>query len=79
MHRGEASEEAPQSEAKDWRKDPLADSGTRFVRMRMGKPADGYMLMEEREFLRLLDKYITEPKGNVGKVYRRLLGKYYCR
>lgn len=77
--RGEASEGTPQSEAQDWRKDPLTDSGPRFVRMRMGKPADGYMLMEEGEFLRMLDKYITEPKGNVGKVYRRLLGKYYCR
>lgn len=35
--------------------------------------------MAEKDFLVVLDKYINEPKGNVGKIYRRILGKYYCR
>ncbi|KAL8431550.1 hypothetical protein Efla_000596 [Eimeria flavescens] len=63
----------------EWNKESALDSGPRLVRMRLGKPADGYILMEEKEFLFVVDKYITEPKGNVGKMYRRLLGKYYCR
>ncbi|CDJ64235.1 patched transmembrane domain-containing protein, putative [Eimeria necatrix] len=74
--RKEESEAA--SEALQLQED-AEDSGPRAVRMRMGKPADGYMLMEEKEFLVVLDRYINEPKGNVGKIYRRILGKYYCR
>lgn len=76
MRRKEESEAA--SEALQLQED-AEDSGPRAVRMRMGKPADGYMLMEEKEFLVVLDRYINEPKGNVGKIYRRILGKYYCR
>ncbi|OEH80070.1 patched transmembrane domain-containing protein [Cyclospora cayetanensis] len=72
----EPSETLPQNEL---HKDPLEHSRPRIVRMRMGNAADGYMLMAEQEFLVVLDKYTTEPKGNVGKIYRRLLGKYYCR
>lgn len=63
----------------DWRKRSFEETGPRLLRMRLGKPSDGYMLMEEQKFLLTLDKYITEPKGNVGKMYRRMLGKYYCR
>lgn len=75
----EAPDGTPQVEPRDWQKDSLDESGPSFVRMRMGQPADGYMLMEEKKFLVMLDKHITEPKGNVGKIYRRILGKYYCR
>ncbi|KAL8452181.1 hypothetical protein Emed_001488 [Eimeria media] len=77
--RQEALDVEPASDMQDWNKDALGESVPRMVRMRLGKPADGYMLMEEQEFLFVVDKHITEPKGNVGKIYRRLLGKYYCR
>ncbi|KAL8452328.1 hypothetical protein Emag_002447 [Eimeria magna] len=76
--RQEALDVEPASDAQEWNKEALGESVPRMVRMRLGKPADGYMLMEEQEFLFLVDKHITEPKGNVGKIYRRLLGKYYC-
>lgn len=79
VHREAVLEASPDSDPHDWRKETLADPDPRLIRMRMGKPEDGYMLLEEKDFLVILDKYITEPKGNVGKFYRRMLGKYYCR
>ncbi|KAL8434866.1 hypothetical protein ACSSS7_002832 [Eimeria intestinalis] len=77
--RQEALDNEPALDGQEWNKDALKESVPRMVQVRLGKPADGYMLMEEQEFLSVVDKHITEPKGNVGKIYRRLLGKYYCR
>ena len=82
---GEEDEEKPEGqeeaeEVNDKNNDKeAAASSARIVCMRRGPPREGYMFIEENKFLRTLDKYINEPKGNVGKIYRRLLGKYYCR